>query len=158
MPDLFKPDYRFSLVTDITAPWLKKEGFSRIVLDVDNTFLARKTFPPKDENLAWLKGLKDEGFDLVFTSNNGGAHTDRLEEMTGVHVVTWACKPFPVSFFRAAKFAPGAKEKTLVVGDQLLTDVLGARVYGCRVALVTPLGGKEFILTRLMRLVEKIVG
>lgn len=45
----------------------------------------------------------------------------------------------------------------LVIGDQLLTDVLGAKRMGFTVLWVRSLQGKEFPMTRITRQIEKML-
>ena len=46
---------------------------------------------------------------------------------------------------------------TAVIGDQLFTDVLGGNRLGLFTILVTPVSEKEFIWTRIVRKLERIV-
>jgi hypothetical protein len=50
----------------------------------------------------------------------------------------------------------GAKRiETVVVGDQLLTDVLGAHAVGCKAYLVMPLVTQDLAHTQVLRNVER---
>jgi len=48
-------------------------------------------------------------------------------------------------------------EETVVVGDQIFTDIFGGNRMGLYTVLVSPLSKREFIGTRFMRLAERIV-
>ncbi|MDB5040494.1 MAG: superfamily, partial [Candidatus Eremiobacteraeota bacterium] len=47
---------------------------------------------------------------------------------------------------------------TIVIGDQLFTDVLGARLVGLRAILTKPLVEVDFPLTRVLRFLERTIG
>ena len=49
------------------------------------------------------------------------------------------------------------RAQTAVVGDQLFTDVLGAKLLGLRTILTEPLIANDFPATRLLRLLERVV-
>ena len=58
-------------------------------------------------------------------------------------------KPFPRAF-RSALSALGASVKnTLVIGDQIFTDILGGNRIGLYTILVDPIDKREFIGTKL---------
>jgi predicted HAD superfamily phosphohydrolase YqeG len=48
-------------------------------------------------------------------------------------------------------------EATVVVGDQLFRDILGARRAGCSTVLVRPLSARDFPGTALLRPLEAAV-
>ena len=48
-------------------------------------------------------------------------------------------------------------ETTAVIGDQLFTDVLGGNRLGIFTVLVSPISDKEFIWTRIVRMLEKSI-
>ncbi len=195
MLELLCPEYRFHRLTSITPEWLEQEAVDRMILDVDNTFLAKGSTEPDPEHLAWLEGIRRAGIQVALVTNNGGERIHALSEKTGVPATVWAAKPSPLAFWRAcckmkdfygaperrprertlkgkarrmaAKLTGSArgrklypysrKRSTLVVGDQLFTDVLGAHLYGFRAAWIKPLPGKDFIVTSFMRCWEDVV-
>jgi len=48
-------------------------------------------------------------------------------------------------------------QEVAVIGDQIFTDVLGGNRLGLYTILVTPISDKEFIWTRFMRKLERLV-
>jgi predicted HAD superfamily phosphohydrolase YqeG len=44
-----------------------------------------------------------------------------------------------------------------VIGDQLLTDVLGAKLVGVDAILIEPVIAHDFVLTCALRVVERVV-
>ena len=153
MLEKLAPEFRFASLTDIETEWLKEHQFEALVLDIDNTLLARDCTRIPADHLFWLQNLRRAGIDLVLVSNNGGPRVEELQVQLKEHdvplpILTWAGKPLKPAFLRACALlnhspssmggpAPGI----LVVGDQLFTDVLGARRSGILALMVEPKGG-----------------
>lgn len=158
MLKMFCPDFRFDSIAVIPVDWLKAQRVERVILDVDNTLL------PRDEHLSrmarfweWLRSVRESGIEVVLLSNNGGCRLQKISAAAQVEAVSWAAKPMPWGFKRALKRFGKKQGKVLVIGDQLLTDVLGAKRMGFTVLWVRSLQGKEFPITRITRQVEKML-
>ena len=68
-----------------------------------------------------------------------------------------AGKPSPKNYRKAMEIMKTTEETTLFVGDQLFTDVWGAKRLGIRNVLVKPIDKKEEIQIVLKRYLERIV-
>ena len=68
-----------------------------------------------------------------------------------------AHKPSTKNYKKAMGLMKTSKENTLFVGDQLFTDVWGAKRTGMKSILVKPIHPKEEIQIVLKRYLEKIV-
>ncbi len=80
-----------------------------------------------------------------------------LAAALGLPAVTGALKPRRGALRRALSVMGTAPETTALVGDQLFTDILGGNRLGLYTILVRPQSRKEFVLTRLVRRVERAV-
>ena len=69
-------------------------------------------------------------------------------------VVRGALKPLPSAFLAALRQMHSEAGQSLSVGDQLFTDVLGAKAIGMRAIVVKPITSREFPTTRLLRMLE----
>ena len=58
-------------------------------------------------------------------------------------------------FIRAAKQMDLKKEETVVIGDQLLTDVFGGNRSGFKTILVVPVAQTDGLATQFNRFVER---
>jgi predicted HAD superfamily phosphohydrolase YqeG len=74
-----------------------------------------------------------------------------------VPAVANALKPLPFGFLRAVRLLGTPRRATVVIGDQLFTDVLGAKLLGVRAVLTEPLVPVDFPLTRVLRLLERLI-
>ena len=158
MLHLFCPDFCCASITDISVKWLKSHAVKTIILDVDNTLLPWDSNVPTAENVEWIKSLKNAGFRLILLSNNGGKRLEAICQTVDLPAISWAAKPLSLGFRRALhRLQLKKREEVLVIGDQIITNVLGAKQFGLKVLLVESLSQKEFIVTRLTRKIERAV-
>ncbi len=151
----FCPDYRVKSIFDISPKWLKRNGYMKIVVDIDNTLLPRDKTMVGPRALTWIRQLHQLGINIALISNNTGDRINGIIRQTNLGAVTRAGKPLPIAYRRMTEAMGGGK--ILFVGDQLMTDVLGAKWSGNTVVWVESLGGKELWITRMNRKIEKYI-
>ncbi|HTX02773.1 MAG TPA: HAD hydrolase-like protein, partial [Candidatus Acidoferrales bacterium] len=103
----------------------------------------------------WVQSALARGFRVVLVSNNWGERVATFGAQIGVPSVPSAMKPLPLAFLRALRVLGTPRAATVVVGDQLFTDVLGAKLLGMHAILTDPISEHGFITTRAMRVVER---
>jgi len=157
MPNLLCPDFTFASLTVVTSAWLQQNSYECIFLDIDNTFVEKGKNKPYSEHLEWLQTILNANIEIVFVSNSKGFAEINCSSLDNLPVVSWAAKPLPIAYYRARKKVRKTlnKNNILVLGDQIFTDILGAHLYGFDAALVKPLPGPEFLVTRIMRKMEQ---
>lgn len=135
---LFTPDVRKDRVTDITAETLRELGVKGVVVDLDNTLGGYGDPLPPEDVIAWAASVKDAGFGLYIVSNN--SHKKRVcayGEALGVPWKHMSAKPLTFKLRRAAKEMGLKRREICSIGDKVRTDVVGGRLAGMKVALVT---------------------
>lgn len=147
------PDYRVKSIFDISPKWLKRNGYMKMVVDIDNTLLPRDKNLVGPRTMTWLRQMRQLGINVALISNNGGDRIKAITRQTGLGTISNAAKPLPMAYKQIVKAMGGGK--ILFVGDQLMTDVLGAKAQGLPVVWVESLGGKEHFITRMTRKLEK---
>jgi HAD superfamily phosphatase (TIGR01668 family) len=151
------PDQIVHTVYDIDLNELKAKGVRGIITDLDNTLVSARTALATPELVTWLDGVKETGLRVVILSNNNLGRVAKFAEPLGIPFVPAARKPSNVAFHKALEKLDLPPEHAVVVGDQMLTDVLGGRRMGLHTILVTPISlGEEGIMTRINRKIEKI--
>ena len=80
-----------------------------------------------------------------------------FNDVVKVSYIFKAGKPLVKNYVKAMEMMGTNKENTLFVGDQLFTDVWGAKKTGIHNVLVQPIDKKEEIQIVLKRYLEKIV-
>ncbi len=152
------PDESVSSIYDIDLDKLKDRGIHLLLTDLDNTLVPWRTYDVPQGLVEWFAWVQESGFALCLLSNGGRDRVQRFADKVGLPYLARAGKPRPQAYQRAMqRFAASAGE-TAMIGDQLFTDVRGARRLGVYTILVRPMHPREWWGTRLMRLVEKVAG
>ncbi len=153
---LLRPRAEVETVYDIDLRALAARGIRGLILDLDNTIVPWGTWQAAPELFSWIAAVKIAGLALCIVSNNAGARVRHLASALGVPAVTTAFKPSPGAFVRALGLMGTTRATTALVGDQVLTDILGGNMLGLHTILVRPQSHREFPLTRLVRLAEHL--
>ena len=154
----FQPDRYFSRVSridierDLLAP-----GFTNVLLDIDNTLRRRdNNLIPLDVGL-WLGRARDAGVRFCLFSNNWHGDVRDLATELELPLVAKAMKPLPPAFARGMRVLGSDKGDTVVVGDQLVTDVVGAHLAGLPAYLIAPLVEQDLPHTLALRKLERVL-
>lgn len=135
---------------------LYKEGYRGVIFDIDNTLVPHGA--PADERAKKLFArLEKIGFQSCLLSNNQEPRVKMFNQAIQTNYIYNAHKPSTKNYVKAMEKMGTDKENTLFVGDQLFTDVWGAKRAGIRNILVKPIHPKEEIQIVLKRYLERIV-
>ncbi|MDO5134608.1 MAG: YqeG family HAD IIIA-type phosphatase [Eubacteriales bacterium] len=152
----FFPDEYLDSAYDIDYEGLYQEGIRGILFDIDNTLVPHGA-PADDRARALFARLRELGMGYCFVSNNKEPRVEPFAGAVQGRYIHKAGKPSPGGYRRAMEMLGTDEASTLFVGDQLFTDIYGAKKAGLRNILVKPLHPKEEIQIVLKRYLEKIV-
>jgi len=142
MPFSLIPDRVFDRYTQITPDLLRRWGIRLLLCDLDYTLAPRAVSRPDDELRCWLSDCRGAGVTVMILSNNRSpARVETFCGDLGIRYVGHAGKPSVRGYDRAMALAGASAEETAMLGDKLLTDVLGAKRSGVLALMVEPLGG-----------------
>lgn len=152
----FYPDYEVdsSYVIDYKA--LYEKGYRGVIFDIDNTLVPHGA-PADERAVALFEKLRGIGFQTMLLSNNKEPRVKMLADEVGSGYIYKAGKPGKKGYLRAMEQMGTDVGNTIFVGDQLFTDVWGAKRLGILNYLVKPIHPKEEIQIVLKRYLEKIV-
>jgi len=151
------PNLRLNSVYDLDFEALARRGIRGIITDLDNTLVGAKEPSATPRLIQWLDKLREHGFKVVIVSNNNETRVSRFAEPLGIPFVHAARKPANRAFKKALGMLDLAEDQTAVLGDQMMTDVLGGNRLGMYTVLVLPVSPKdEGIMTRVNRTMERI--
>ncbi|MHB9037584.1 MAG: YqeG family HAD IIIA-type phosphatase [Armatimonadota bacterium] len=154
--EMFRPDQCVRSVHEIDLTALKRSGYVALMLDLDNTLLPWASSQVPESSRSWIESAKGLGMKLCIVSNtHNPKRLSTIANELGISSIFKALKPRPHGFERALKMLGCQPENTVVVGDQLLTDILGGNWACMYTIFVEPMHTKEFIGTKLSRLVER---
>lgn len=135
---------------------LYRQGIRGIIFDIDNT-LVEHGADADDRARQLFKDLRELGMESCLLSNNKEERVMRFNKDIGTHYIYKAGKPSRRGYEQAMELMGTDLAHTVFVGDQLFTDVWGAKRMGMANILVRPIGKKEEIQIVLKRCLEKIV-
>lgn len=157
MLDWFYPDEYLDSTYEIDFKQLYDDGFRGIIFDIDNT-LVEHGAPSDERSRALLKSLKEMGFKVILLSNNSKSRVELFtENIEDIDYISLAAKPLLFNFRKAMEKMGTDKRNTFFVGDQLFTDVWGAKRLGIRSILVKPINAREEIQIVIKRKFENIL-
>jgi HAD superfamily phosphatase (TIGR01668 family) len=151
------PNYYIESVLDICPAWLKAQGRTTVIVDLDNTLLPRDTSEFTEDIFEWCRSMHDHDLKVVLLSNNWHERVHSAAKEIDFQLVSKAIKPLPHGFFLALKRVGGKRKNAIMIGDQLFTDVLGSRLLGIPSIMVKPLAAHDLQHTLLLRHVEKLI-
>ena len=151
IPDLVLNNYR-----QVTPALLRRLGTRLLLCDLDYTLAPRAVREPDEALLGWLAALEESGVTVMILSNNRSpARVERFCSRLGIAYVGHAGKPSPRGYRRAMALRGVAPEETAMLGDKLLTDILGARRSGVLALMVEPLGGPVGPWNHVLHLLQR---
>lgn len=158
MLGLFRPAAHFDALPLLPVTELAARGIRLVLLDVDNTVTTWNNPEVEPDVVAWFAQLREAGLTACLLSNNSAERLAPLAAKLGCQFFPKAGKPRPGGYKRACRRFGAEPAQTVMVGDQLLTDVLGANLAGLANVLVTPISlAREFKWTYVNRRVERLI-
>ena len=156
MFEMFFPDEYVASTYVIPFDKLYEEGYRGLIFDIDNTLVPHGAPADKRAKKLFAK-LKEIGFEACLLSNNKEPRVKMFNEDVQVNYIFDAHKPSVKNYQKAMELMGTDLSNTIFVGDQLFTDVWGAKRTGIRNILVKPIHPKEEIQIVFKRKLEKIV-
>lgn len=130
----------YPAVTSIDPRALAQRGIRLVLADLDNTLVPYRVTEPSVEVLAWKKALEENGIQLFLLSNSRKpGRAQRFAEKLGIPYQGHSGKPKRGGYLRAMERMGCTPEQTVMVGDQIFTDTLGANNAGVTPLLVEPI-------------------
>lgn len=155
--DKFLPSHFVKRYEDITVEFLKAHNISAVMTDLDNTLVAFDEADADDNVLKWIQSLEASNIKLLILSNGRHERVKAFAEPHGIDYIDSARKPMLENFHKGLKLLGTKKKNTVMVGDQLMTDVLGANRVGIKSVLVIPVKEKDGWATYLNRRIERVI-
>jgi uncharacterized protein len=151
----FLPGDYVKSIFHISPEKLKESGIKGIITDLDNTLVEWDRPNATPQLLEWFKEVKEHGLDITIVSNNNERRVKAFSDPLNIPFIHKARKPMGKAFLKAVKNMNLKKEEVVVIGDQLLTDVLGGNRSGFQTILVVPVASTDGFFTRINRRIER---
>lgn len=154
---LVTPWMRVHAISDIPVAALVDHNIRLVLVDRDNTCVPGDASSAPASVAAWIDSVKAASISVCFVSNN--FHSTQVEASArelGIARVDHAMKPAPFALWYACKKMGVPTSQAVLIGDQVFTDLMAARLAGVRSILVDPQSTKELWYTRIFRQMEKL--
>jgi len=155
---ILRPKVYVNTVYNIDLKKLKKtKKIKGIIVDLDNTLVAWGEKDVSQRIIDWVKEAKRLGFKICIVSNTNSKRVAEFAKIFNIPYHSKYFKPFSIAFNNGLKILDTKKSETVVIGDQIFTDIWGGNKLKLLTILVTPIAKKDSIGTFLHRNIEKIL-
>ncbi len=157
MFEKFYPDETTDAVNTVDFRALMSRGFRGVAFDIDNT-LVEHDMPATEDSARLFRRIHEAGLRICLLSNNHEPRVKAFAEAAGADAYIFdAHKPNAEGYLRAAELLRVKREELIFFGDQLFTDIWGAKNAGVHSVLVKPVGPEKYFHIVLKRWLEKPV-
>lgn len=153
---LLKPYKRVENIYELTEDYFRQNSISYILVDMDNTLLPWDSDALEEDAVNWIDKMQEDGLKVCVITNSKKDRATLVMKDHDIPVLYNALKPLPIGYHRACRKIGAKRKATMVIGDQLFTDVMGANFAGFKSILVEPFSSTEYWWTRFARKLEKI--
>lgn len=153
--DLY-PDKYYDSSYVIPYEELYSQGYRGLIYDIDNTLVPHDA-PADERAIELFKRLKDIGFTCMLLSNNKQPRVDMFNKDIGILTTCKAGKPKVAGYQKAMKAMGTDVTNTIFIGDQIFTDIWGAKRSGIKAFMVKYIDPHEEIQIVIKRWFERPV-
>lgn len=151
----YLPDVYQENIYKVNYDKLKELGIKCLLFDLDNTIVPFREKEPRIETKELFYKLKQKGFKIIIFSNSPKMRLKKFKEELNVDVFSGARKPKVKNFLKVLKMYKFDENEVAIIGDQILTDILGGNRAGITTILTTPLEPIDPFFTKPNRFRER---
>ena len=151
----FIPFAHAQSVYEVPVEFYLNNGVKLLLIDLDNTLDSYKLFEPTDRAKEKVTEIKKSGIVPIIVSNNRERRVKKYADAAGVECIYSAHKPFSRRIRNFLKEKGVSATEVMLVGDQLMTDVLAARGAHIRVLLTEKIVKEDQWTTHINRLFDR---
>lgn len=154
--DLYIPNIYCKSIYTINYKKLKKNGIKCLLFDLENTIVPYKAIEP-DVRIKELFSVLEHDFKIIIISNASKNKVRPFKEILNVDAAYRSWKPYKNKYKQILTRYKYQENEVACIGDQILTDVLGANKMGLTSILVNKMSRYETLPTRINRALETII-
>ena len=150
-----RPDRVYDGYEQIEGQALAARGVKLLLCDLDYTRAPKSQREPDEAVRCWIASLREAGVEVMILSNNRSpARVEQFCRELGISYEGHAKKPGTAGFRRAMTRQNVTAAETAMLGDKLLTDMLGANRSGVLALMVEPRGGAVGLWNRVLHALQ----
>ena len=151
-----RPDRVFDGYEQIEGQELARRGIRLLLCDLDYTLAPKSQREPDETVRRWIGQMRQAGVEVMILSNNRSpARVEQFCRELGITYEGDAKKPRTVGFRRAMARCGVTPKETAMLGDKLLTDMLGANRSGILALMVEPRGGAKGAWNKVLHALQR---
>ena len=156
MIEHFYPNMYQKNIYEIDYNKLKEKNIKCLLFDLDNTCSTFENNHPTKELQELFNRLSNMGFKVIIFSNSPEKRLANFSSL-GVDYNSACFKPFSFSFVKMLKKYNFSEDEVCIIGDQILTDILGGNIIGIYTCLVDPISKNELTIIKISRIIEDTI-
>lgn len=149
------PTYHANNIYEVDPKFYVKNNIKVLLLDLDNTLESYKIKLPSERTFTYIANVKALGIRPIITSNNTGKRVKLYASSLGVEYMSMVNKPFKNRLLKKLKEKNINPAECLIIGDQLMTDVICGNRAHIRTLLTEKLVKEDSPFTHINRLFDK---
>ena len=151
----FIPFAHAQSIYEVPVEFFVNNEVKLLLIDLDNTLDSYRLYEPTERAVKLINEIKKAGITPIIVSNNREKRVKKYADQAGVECIYSAHKPFSrrLRNFLAKKNVQATE--VMLVGDQLMTDVLAARGARIRVLLTEKIVKEDQWTTHVNRLFDR---
>lgn len=153
----FKPQKYYKDIFAVDFEQLKKEGIKLVAFDLDNTLVPHDVLLAPDSIIELFTRIKKLDLDVVILSNNSKKRVAKFVGDLDIDYYFSSKKPLKKNFMRILDKYQLTNKEICLIGDQVLTDVFGAKRLNILSILVNPIAQRDIIYTKINRVFERMI-
>lgn len=151
----FRPFAHAQSLYEIDPKFFISNNINTLMVDLDNTLDSYKLRKPSENAIKLIKKLKDAGINVVIISNNKHDRVKEYADVLDVDFTWYTGKPFPGKINKYVKEKGLNKENIMIVGDQLMTDVVAGNRAKIKTILTEKIVKEDQPTTRFNRIFDR---
>lgn len=151
----FVPDYHATSIYDVNIAFYLGQGIKNLLIDLDNTLDSYRLSAPSKRAISLVGQMRAAGLNVIIISNNKGHRVSSYANSLGVNYLNSTRKPFAYKVKRLMATQKLVSNETILIGDQLITDVICAKRAGIKVLLTEKLVKEDQWTTHINRLFDR---
>lgn len=152
--DIFVPDMYQKSIYTINYKKLKKNGIKCLLFDLNNTLASYEMDYPNDD-LRELMFELEKDFKVIIVSNSSKNRVRPFKEKLNIDSAFSSMKPLKKKFKKIMNMYNFKDTEIALIGDELLTDILGGNRMNFTTILVNGISEEEPFHTRIIRFFER---
>lgn len=150
IPDIYEKN-----IYSVDYDSLKERGIKCILFDLDNTLVPYNKSSISKKLVELIEELKELDFKIIIFSNNTKKRVEVFKTTLRVDCLVNAKKPLVLNYNRVMQKFKLEQSEVAIIGDKLVTDILGGNKAGITTILVNPISMYDSFWNKFFNFYER---